>query len=160
MRTSAVPVAALRALGLAVVLSIGCEREPAGPRTEPDAAAARQDPAPAPDARGDRHARAAARRPPRLREISGTIVRADGRRLAIRSAAGPEITLRVGPTTAVTVHGRRAVPAALRPGDGVRASYRSAEGGPSTALSVEVGPPPAPPARPPPEPPGPPGDSG
>jgi hypothetical protein len=169
VRSSAVPVAALRALGLAASLALAaCEDEqPAGPRTEPDSPAAPQ--APPPEARrGDRHARAAARHAPRLREVSGTIVRADGRRLAIRSGAGPEVTLRVGPGTAVTVRGRLAGVAALRPGDDVRASYQTAEGAPATALSVEVVPPPAAPARPPPPPsppapsvpPGPAGDSG
>jgi hypothetical protein len=149
VRASAVRVAALRWVALAAIAALGCERAPAprSPRGGPAAAAEAAPPA-QPERRGDRHARAAAREAPRLREISGTVVRADGRRLAIRSGAGAELTLRVGPGTAVTVGGRRAPPAALRPGDDVRASYRTTEGGPATALSVEVTPRPPPPPPP------------
>jgi hypothetical protein len=153
VRTSSDLFAALRALGLAGALATtACEEQPAPApaRTEPAA--------PAPDVqapgeraevrRGDRHARAAARRSPRLREVTGTIVRADGRRLGIRTGAGAQLTLRVAPETRVTVAGRAAGAAVLRPGDDVRASYRAAEGGPATALSVEVGASPGEPAAP------------
>jgi hypothetical protein len=105
--------------------------------------------------RGDRHARAAARQAPRLREITGVVVRADERRLAIRPRSGPVLTLRLGPSTALRAGGRRSGPETLHPGLEVRASYRSDEGGPATAVSVDVAAPPppvdvpAPPAPPP-----------
>lgn len=88
--------------------------------------------------RGDRHARAQARRTPRVRQLAGTIVRADARRLVIRPEGGPIVTLRLGPRTALSVQGRRAGPEVLRPGAEVRTSYRSGEGGPATAVTVEV----------------------
>jgi hypothetical protein len=88
------------------------------------------------------------------------VVRADERHLAIRPRSGPEVTLRLGPGTALRAGGRRSGPEALRPGVEVRASYRTVEDGPAAAASVDVIAPaparptpviaPAPPASPPP----------
>ncbi len=146
MRSSAALVAALLAVGSTVVACDDRSPVPSGGETAPSGDAP-PDELPA-ARRGDRHARAAARHAPRLREVSGSIVRADGRRVTLRTGGGPELTLRIGPDTRVTIRGRRSSPRALRAGDDVRASYRSLEGGPATALSVDVAVPP--PAVPPP----------
>jgi hypothetical protein len=58
---------------------------------------------------------------------------------------GGEVALRVTARTAVTVDGRAARSADLRPGADVRAAYRTPEGGRATAISVEqLAPAPAP----------------
>lgn len=96
--------------------------------------------APAPRRRGDRHARAAARAGARpLHEVTGTVVRAGGGRVAIRPRGGSDVTvtLRIGPRTTVTAQGGGAPAKALAPGDEVRASWRAGDD-PPTALSVEV----------------------
>jgi hypothetical protein len=87
--------------------------------------------------RGDRHARGAAGRARPIHEIVGTIVRSERGQVAIRPKDGREVTLQIGPRTTVTAPG---VPgqAPLTPGEEVRASWRSGEGDPPTALSVDV----------------------
>lgn len=87
--------------------------------------------------RGDRHARAEARRDPGVKRVTGTVARAGGRSVAIRSAGAPPLTLRVAPGTAITVDGRPAGPEALREGAEVRASYRKGGGRP-TAVTIDA----------------------
>jgi hypothetical protein len=87
--------------------------------------------------RGDRHARAAARRAPGVKEIAGTVSRAGARTVAIRPAGAPPLTLRLGPRTTITVDGRPARLDALREGAEVRASYRTGGGRP-TAIAIEA----------------------
>ena len=146
LRTRARPLAA------ALWLATACESRDAAPAPPRDDAAARAGaPAPAgevrvrpPDRRGDRHARAAAQRTP-LREVAGTVVRADDRQVVVRprGASGGELALRVAPRTTVTVGGRAARAAELRPGADVRAAYRTVEGGRATAISIEAAGPPS-----------------
>lgn len=138
---------ALAALAAALAAATGCDRREAAPAP---VAAAEQHVAPSPTSppRGDRHARAAARRPPRVREIAGVVTQADERRVAIRPRAGPAMTLRVGRATEVHVDGVRSSPGALRPGAEVRASYRTGDGGPATAIEIEATGPAAPAAAP------------
>lgn len=108
--------------------------------------------------RGDRHARAAARRAPGVKEIAGTVSRAGARTVAIRPAGAPPLTLRVGPRTTITVDGRPARLDALREGAEVRASYRTGGGRPTAIAIAAQAPAPAPaPAQDPPSPEGEPG---
>jgi hypothetical protein len=139
-----------RRLGAAVLAAAlaaaGCERA-AGPARAPSAEAvapARAEPADGrPDGvrtngrRGDRHARAAARRSPGVKRIEGTLARADRRQVVIRAPGGAPLTLRVAPSTTVTLGGRPTPIEALREGAEVRASYRSGGGRP-TAIAIEA----------------------
>lgn len=151
-------------LGAAVLAwalaAAGCERA-AGPAPEPAPEAApgppagprasgRPDAAGAGGRRGDRHARAAARRSRVVKRVEGTLARADARQVVIRAPGAPPVTLRVAPSTTVMVGGRPAGVAALREGAEVRASYRPGDGGRPTAIAIEArdGGRPAPPARP------------
>lgn len=128
--------------------AVGCGDRGAPPSPVPAVAggtrgarsARADDRATVPGPRGDRHARAAAGRARPIHEVQGTIVRSERGLLAVRSQDGRETTLRIGPRTAVTVPsssapGRRTP---LAPGVEVRASWRSGEGNPPTALSVQV----------------------
>jgi hypothetical protein len=101
--------------------------------------------------RGDRHARAAARRSPGVKRVAGTVSRAGARVLSVRSAGAPPLTLRVAPSTTITVDGRPARLEALREGAEVRASYRTTGGRP-TAIAIEAQTPAAPVPVPVPEP--------
>jgi hypothetical protein len=127
----------------AAVVALACEGGAPPSRGAPGARPSGPPPgerAEAPPRRGDRHARAAARSGRPLHEVSGTVVRAEDGRVAIRPRDGPEVTLRIGPRTTVTTPGRGAATpgrAPVAPGDEVRASWRSG-GDPPTALSVEV----------------------
>ncbi|HEX9309134.1 MAG TPA: hypothetical protein VF894_16690 [Anaeromyxobacter sp.] len=80
-----------------------------------------------------------------MREILGTVVRADDRQVVVRprGARAGDLALRVAPRTTVMVGGRAARPAELRPGADVRAAYRTIEGGRATAISIEAAPAPA-----------------
>lgn len=138
-------------LAVAVLAAAGpaCERSAAPPRgaAQPAVAAgsgsaaetAPQRPvgAQASERRGDRHARAEARRDPGVKRVTGTVARAGGRAVAIRSAGAPPLTLRVARETAITVDGRPAGLEALREGVEVRASYRPGGGRP-TAVSIDA----------------------
>jgi hypothetical protein len=93
--------------------------------------------------RGDRHARAAARRTLVVKRVEGTVARVGERQVVIRRRGGPEVSLRVSERTKVTVNGRPAGLERLREGAEVRAAYRSDEGGRATALSIEARSPPA-----------------
>lgn len=107
--------------------------------------------------RGDRHARAAARQSPKVKRVEGTLARSGPRQVVIRPAGRPELTLRVAPTTTVTLDGRPARADALREGVEVRASYETGSGGRPTAIRIEANAPKPPaerrPAWTPPEPP-------
>lgn len=87
--------------------------------------------------RGDRHARAAARKAPQVKRIAGTVARADDRGVAIRAPGAAPVTLRVSPETTVTLDGRPARIDAVREGAEVRASYRTGGGRP-TAIAIEA----------------------
>lgn len=103
------------------------ERPPAGPA------------APGPGGgRGDRHARASARRSPTVKRVEGTLAHAGERSVVIRQAGAPELTLGVAPGTTITVNGRPARLEGLREGAEVRAAYRTGSGGRPTALSIEA----------------------
>ncbi len=101
---------------------------PAGRADEPGASGGR----------GDRHARAAARRSPTVKRAEGTLARAGERSVAIRQAGAPELTLRVAPGTTITVNGRPARLATLREGIQVGVAYRTGSGGRPTAISIEA----------------------
>jgi hypothetical protein len=73
-----------------------------------------------------------------VQQVQGKVARASDTEVEIRQADQPAITLRVGPSTAVTVDGRRASAAQLQPGMEVRASY----GADRTAIEVRELPPP------------------
>jgi hypothetical protein len=128
----------------AALLAAGCEgaaeREPRAPDAAPAAAVPKGE---RPDGertggrRGDRHARAAARRSPRVKRVEGTLTSAARGRVVIRAPGAAPLTLRVAPSTAVTVGGRPAAIEALRAGAEVRASYRSGGGRPM-AIGIEV----------------------
>jgi hypothetical protein len=139
-RKSGTKAGALAAVTLAAA-ALACGRsEPApapGPpaQAEPAPAAA---PAPAAPGRGDRHARAAARKRAEIRQLTGVIARVDEGWVAIRPRGGAPVTLHVGRATAVTLDGRRCGTEALRPGADVRASYRSGGGAPATALTIDA----------------------
>jgi hypothetical protein len=91
--------------------------------------------------RGDRHARAEARRAPGVERVSGTVSRAGARTVAIRRTNAPPLTLRVAPGTTITMDGRPARLETLREGAEVRASYRPGGGRP-TAIAIEAQTPP------------------
>lgn len=140
----------LRTLAVAALCALAAAcGEPGPPPARADGERAPERPQSAPRAgergaappRGDRHARAAARRARPVREISGSVLRAGDGRIAIRPRAGRELTLRIGPDTRVVAPGRAAGAQAISPGDEVRASYRSGDADPPTALTVEVRPP-------------------
>jgi hypothetical protein len=135
------PESGLRASAEVAPASVG-RSEAAGQRP-PDVRAGER--------RGDRHARAAARRAPGPKEIAGTVSRAGARTVEIRTAGALPLTLRVGPRTAITVDGRPARPDALREGAEVRASYRTGGGRP-TAIAIEARGPAQDPPSPEPEP--------
>jgi hypothetical protein len=111
---------------------------------------------PAASGRGDRHARASARRAPTVKRVAGTISRANGRLVVIRRPGAPEVTLRIAPGTSVTVNGQPARADALPPGADVRAAYETGSGGRPTALTLEVSSPAPPPRSAPTDVPGPP----
>jgi hypothetical protein len=93
---------------------------------------------PAPAPRGDRHARAAARRPAVVKRVEGRLARSDARTVVIGSADAPPLSLRIAPGTAVTLDGRPVRPEALPPGADVRAAYRTGEGGRPAAISIDA----------------------
>jgi hypothetical protein len=129
--------AALAAAALCAAV-LACD-DVAGPPLAGVGAARADVRAPIPGPRGDRHARAAAGRARPIHEIEGTIVRSDGALVAVRSRDGRETRLRIGPRTTVTApRSAPGRPARLAPGDEVRASWRSGDGEPPTALSVQV----------------------
>jgi hypothetical protein len=126
----------------AVLLSCGDRREP---KAEPQGsgegspASAEQAGERAPSLqRGDRHARAAARRALLVKRVDGTVASVDGRQVVIRRRGAPQMALRVSPRTKVTVNGRPAELDGLCEGAEVRAAYQSGDGGRATALSIEV----------------------
>jgi hypothetical protein len=129
-------------LGIAAALAVGCRTEPPPPPQQPPAARPAERSAPVPPAaagpRGDRHARAAARRSPKVKRVDGKLARCDRRAVVIRAPGVPALTLRVAPGTAVTLDGRPARSEALPPGADVRAAYRTGEGGRPTAISIEA----------------------
>ncbi|HEY6006131.1 MAG TPA: hypothetical protein VIV57_24840 [Anaeromyxobacter sp.] len=88
--------------------------------------------------RGDRHARAAARRSLVVKRVEGTLSRVGERQVVIRRRGGPELSLRVSPRTKVTMNGRPAGLERLREGAEVRAAYQTGDGGRPTALSIEA----------------------
>lgn len=88
--------------------------------------------------RGDRHARAAARRARNVKTIEGAVSQASDRQVIVRSPGRPPIALRVEPGTSVTVGGQPARAGALREGEPIRASYRTGADGRQTALSIEA----------------------
>lgn len=107
--------------------------EPATPGTAPLQSAER-----GAGRRGDRHARAAARRPRTVKTVEGAVSQASDRLVVVRSPGRPPLALRVGPGTTVTVEGRPARAGALREGAPVRAAYRTGADGRPTALSIEA----------------------
>jgi hypothetical protein len=123
-------------------LAAACD-ERAPPPASPGPPAAQSPPSSAPRAgdrtaplrRGDRHARAAAQQARRVRAVVGTVVRAGEDQVAIRPRDGPELTLRIGPSTVLPAPapGR----ARLAPGDEIRAAWRTGGEDPPTAISVE-----------------------
>jgi hypothetical protein len=136
--------ALLGAAALACEPSASRPRDTAGAATSAGGAAPRaeeteQRPADArpSERRGDRHARAEARRDATVERVSGTVSRAGARSVAIRRDGAPPLTLRVAPGTAITVDGRPARLEALREGTEVRASYRPGGGRP-TAITIEA----------------------
>jgi len=88
--------------------------------------------------RGDRHARAAARKSPSVKRVEGKIARASERQVVIRPSGSPEMTLRVAPGTTVTVDGRPARVEALQQGAEVRAAYETGDGMRPTAITIEA----------------------
>jgi hypothetical protein len=133
----------------AIVLALGAALLSCGDRREPKAepqgsgegspASAQQAGERAPSLqRGDRHARAAARRALPVKKVDGTLARVDERQVVIRRRGGPQLALRVSPSTRVTVNGRPAQLRGLREGAEVRAAYQSGDGGRATALSIEA----------------------
>jgi hypothetical protein len=88
--------------------------------------------------RGDRHARAAARRTLPVKRVEGTLARVGERQVVIRRRGGPELSLRVSSRTRVTMNGRPADLERLREGADVRAAYQTGDGGRPTALSIEA----------------------
>lgn len=132
----------LTAAVVAALVAAACGRgEPAPdpvPAPAPEAAAERPDATSTGGRRGDRHARAAARRSPKVKRIEGTLSKADERRVVIRAPGEAPVTLRVAPSTTVTVGGRPTRIDALREGAEVRASYRTGGGGRPTAIAIEA----------------------
>ena len=110
------------------------ERAPAPPAPAAPAIA----PPPAPIPRGDRHARAAARRSRVVKRVEGILADRDDRTVVVGRPGAPALTLRISPGTSVTLDGRPARADALPPGAEVRAAYRTGDGGRPTALSVEA----------------------
>jgi hypothetical protein len=133
MRWRGVIVAAVAALA-------SCERggEPRDASADaaqgPDRASGRPESA----ARGDRHARAAARRSLTVKRVDGTVARVAERQLVIRRPGAPDLSLRVSSRTKVILNGRPADLDGLREGAEVRAAYQSGEGGRPTALTIEA----------------------
>ena len=145
LRTRAVVVASLALLAFAYERRV--EARPAPPGEVASAAPGPGEPPPRDARRGDRHARAAARRRTQVHRVDGRIARTGDRLVAIRSGGGAEVALRVAPGTAVTLGGLPAAPEALSRGADVSASYRSGGGGPPTAIRIDARAP-----EPPPEP--------
>jgi hypothetical protein len=113
----------------------GKPREQAAPAAQgPDRASGRPEGAP----RGDRHARAAARRSLPVKRVDGTLASVGDRQVVIRRRGAPDLPLRVSPRTRVTLNGRPATFDGLREGADVRAAYQSGDGGRPTALSIEA----------------------
>jgi hypothetical protein len=133
-----------RAVVIAALLAAACERDARGPAASPAAPAERPAAADPPEGerasgrRGDRHARAAARRSPKVKRVEGTLSRADPKRVVIRAPGAAPLTLRLSPSTTVTLDGRPAGVETLPEGAEVRASYRVGGGGRPTALTVEA----------------------
>lgn len=132
--------------GALCAAALACGDSGAPRRGAPSGAGPAASAAPSPDERasppsprrGDRHARAAAGRARPVHEVVGTLVRSEGGRIVIRPDGGREVTLRMGPRTALTAPPGGDARTALGAGAEVRASWRSGDGDPPAALSVDV----------------------
>jgi hypothetical protein len=91
--------------------------------------------------RGDRHARAAARRARTVKQADGVVTRASDRQVVIRPRGAADVTLRIDRSTTVIVDGAASRGAALRAGSAVRAAYEAPRGSRPLAIRVESVPP-------------------
>jgi hypothetical protein len=140
-----VSVSSTRAIGLALAAAlVACGDRGAGAPPDGDGHGAR--PAARTAAgrtragpeRGDRHARASARRKPGVEQVEGTLASVGERQVVISRPGAPDLTLRVPSRASVTVNGRPGRLEALPEGAEIRAAYSSGEGGRPTALSLEA----------------------
>jgi hypothetical protein len=74
-----------------------------------------------------------------VKRADGVVARASDRQVVIRRRGAPELTLRIGRGTVVTMDGVPSRAAALPAGAPVRAAYDARAGGRPAALRVESG---------------------